>query len=97
VPQPQIQLGGGQKCFLILSIKRYRFYLDRPRSATVFGISKTRGDRAGTTKEPEPPKPISWNVYKIVSEAVWLGEVEALDETAAMEKTTVNSTWRPRD
>jgi hypothetical protein len=37
-------------------------------------------------KKPEPPKPIRWNVYKIASKAVWLVEVEALDETAAMEK-----------
>jgi hypothetical protein len=37
-------------------------------------------------KRLEPPKPISWNVYKIASKAVWLGEVEAPDETVAMEK-----------
>jgi hypothetical protein len=38
-------------------------------------------------KKPEPTtKPISWNVYKIASKAVWLGEVEAPDEAAAMEK-----------
>jgi hypothetical protein len=37
-------------------------------------------------KEPEPPKPISWNVYKIASKAVWLGEVEAPDEATAIEK-----------
>jgi hypothetical protein len=91
VPQPQSQLGGGQKCFLILSTRRYRFHLDRPRSAKVFGISKTQGDTAGATKEPEPPNPIRWNMYKIASEAVWLDEVEALDDTAAMEKAVVNS------
>jgi hypothetical protein len=37
-------------------------------------------------KKPEPPKPISWNVYKIASKAVWLGELEGPDETAANEK-----------
>jgi hypothetical protein len=37
-------------------------------------------------QEAEPPKPIIWNVYKIASKAVWLGAVEATDETAAMEK-----------
>jgi hypothetical protein len=37
-------------------------------------------------KKPEPPKPLSWNVYKIASKAVWLGEVEAADEQAAVEK-----------
>jgi hypothetical protein len=31
-------------------------------------------------KKPELPKPISWNVYKIASKAVWLGEVEAPGE-----------------
>jgi hypothetical protein len=37
-------------------------------------------------KKPQPPKPTIWNVYKIASKAVWLGEVEATDEAAAMEK-----------
>jgi hypothetical protein len=27
-------------------------------------------------KKPEPQKPIVWNIYKIASKAVWLGEVE---------------------
>jgi hypothetical protein len=38
-------------------------------------------------KKPEPPpKPLRWGVYKIASKAVWLGNVEAPDETAAIEK-----------
>jgi hypothetical protein len=37
-------------------------------------------------KKPEPPKLINWKVYKIASKAVWLGDVEATDEAAAMEK-----------
>jgi hypothetical protein len=37
-------------------------------------------------KKPEPPKLIRWNVYKIASKAVWLGEVEAPDEAAAMQR-----------
>jgi hypothetical protein len=37
-------------------------------------------------KKPEPPKPISWNVYKIAPKAVRLGAVEAPDEIAALEK-----------
>jgi hypothetical protein len=37
-------------------------------------------------KPAEPPKPLRWNVYKIASKAVWLGEVEAPDEATAMEK-----------
>jgi hypothetical protein len=37
-------------------------------------------------KKPEPPKSTSWYIYKIASKAVWLGEVEAPDEAAAMDK-----------
>jgi hypothetical protein len=37
-------------------------------------------------KKPEPPKPIIWSIYKIASKGVWLGEVEASDEAAAIEK-----------
>jgi hypothetical protein len=37
-------------------------------------------------KKPEPPKLLRWNLYKIASKAVWLGEIEAPDEQAAMEK-----------
>ncbi len=36
-------------------------------------------------REP-PPKPIRWGIYKIASKAVWLGNVEATDEAAAIEK-----------
>jgi hypothetical protein len=31
-------------------------------------------------KKPKPPKPISWNVYKLASKAVLAGEVQAPDE-----------------
>jgi hypothetical protein len=41
------------------------------------------------SRPPEPPKPLVWNVYKFASKAVWLGEVEAPDEAAAMEKGAV--------
>jgi hypothetical protein len=37
-------------------------------------------------KKPEPPKPIVWSIYKLASNAVWLGEVEVPDEATAMEK-----------
>jgi hypothetical protein len=37
-------------------------------------------------RKPKLPKPRSWNVYKIASKVVWLDEVEAPDEAAAMEK-----------
>jgi hypothetical protein len=37
-------------------------------------------------KRPEPPKPTSWNVYKIAKKAIWLGTVEAPDKQVAVEK-----------
>jgi hypothetical protein len=38
-------------------------------------------------KKPEPaPKLINWKVYKIANKLVWLAEVEASDEAAAIEK-----------
>jgi Ser/Thr protein kinase RdoA (MazF antagonist) len=37
-------------------------------------------------KKPEPPKPASWDVYKIAKKAMWLGIVEAPDKQAAVEK-----------
>jgi hypothetical protein len=37
-------------------------------------------------KKSEPPKPIVWGVYKIAAKVVWLGNVEATDEAAAIEK-----------
>jgi hypothetical protein len=36
-------------------------------------------------KKPEPPKPTSFDVYKIAEKATWLGTVEA-PEQAAVEK-----------
>jgi hypothetical protein len=42
--------------------------------------------------KPESPKPISWNV---ASKAVWLGEVEATDEGAAMEKADQGAGYCP--
>jgi hypothetical protein len=36
-------------------------------------------------KKPEPPKPISFDVYKIAEKAIWLGTVEAPDKQAAVE------------
>jgi membrane-bound lytic murein transglycosylase B len=43
-------------------------------------------DTAAMAKKPEPRKATTWNIYKIVSKAVWLGAVEATEETSAMEK-----------
>jgi hypothetical protein len=43
-------------------------------------------DTGCMAKKPEPLKPTWWSVYKIASKGVWLGEVEAPDEAAAMEK-----------
>jgi hypothetical protein len=41
---------------------------------------------AGMAKKPEPPKPISWSIYKIAAKRTWVGEVEATDERKAIEK-----------
>jgi hypothetical protein len=43
-------------------------------------------DTAGMAKKSEPPKPVTWNIYKFASKAVWLPTVEASDEATAMEK-----------
>ncbi len=48
-------------------------------------------------KEPEPPKPISWNVYKISKKGVWLGTVEAPDKQSAITKAAAEfkvDVWR---
>jgi hypothetical protein len=37
-------------------------------------------------KKPEPPQPIRWSIYKIAAKQTWVGEVEAADEAAAIEK-----------
>ena len=37
-------------------------------------------------KKREPPKPTTWNIYKIANKAVWLGTVEAPEEAIAIEK-----------
>jgi hypothetical protein len=37
-------------------------------------------------KKPDPPKPMTWSIYKLAAKAVWLGTVKAPDEAAAMEK-----------
>ena len=44
--------------------------------------------------KPEPPKPIGWNVHKIASKAAGLGEVEASDEAAAIEKAAAEYFWK---
>jgi hypothetical protein len=59
---------------------------DRGRSAGLKVLTLVYTYRMA--KKPEPRKPIGWNVYKIASKAVWLGEVEAPDETPAIEKPT---------
>jgi hypothetical protein len=37
-------------------------------------------------KQPEPTKPISWNVYKIVNKAIRLVTIDAPDDATAIEK-----------
>jgi hypothetical protein len=46
---------------------------------------------------PETPQPTSWNVYKIASKAVWLGEVAAPEEQAAMERAAAELTCQLTD
>jgi hypothetical protein len=43
-------------------------------------------DTAGMAKKPEPPKPMRWGIYKIASNAAWLGTVDAPDDATAIEK-----------
>jgi hypothetical protein len=48
-------------------------------------------DTAGMPKRPSPdksqPTPLSsWDIYKVAKKAVWLGTVEAPDNSAAIEK-----------
>jgi hypothetical protein len=69
--------------------------LTRPRSL-LLSIPEDRGvsggleyraaDIAGMTNKPEPPTPVIWNIYKIAAKAVRLGEVEAPDESTAIER-----------
>jgi hypothetical protein len=40
--------------------------------------------------KPEPPKPTTWNIYKIASKAMWLGTVKAPDEATAIEKAAAD-------
>ena len=37
-------------------------------------------------KKIEPPQPTSWTIHKIAARQIWMGEIEAPDETAAIEK-----------
>jgi hypothetical protein len=43
-------------------------------------------DTCRMAKKPEPPKPITWSIYKIAAKAVRLGTVEAPNEATAIEK-----------
>jgi hypothetical protein len=40
-------------------------------------------------KQPEPPKPTTWTIYKIAARVVRLGTVEAADKATAIEKGAV--------
>jgi hypothetical protein len=37
-------------------------------------------------KQPDPPKPTTWTIYKIAAKAVRLGTVEATDEATTIDK-----------
>ena len=52
---------------------------------------------AGMPRKPEPPKPTSWNIYKVAAKAILLGTVEAPDKKAAIEagaKEFKTDAWR---
>jgi hypothetical protein len=40
----------------------------------------------GMAKNPEPPKPVVWTIYKFAAKAERLGIIEAPDEATAVEK-----------
>jgi hypothetical protein len=59
------------------------------RGAGTNSVSRLNVPSSGSIimpKIPEPPKPMKWNVYKIVKKAIWLGSVEAPHKQAAVEK-----------
>ncbi len=37
-------------------------------------------------KKPEPPKPLTWDIFKAAAKLRPLGTIEAVDEAAAIEK-----------
>jgi len=37
-------------------------------------------------REPEPPKPTTWTIYKIAARQTWIGSVEATNQAEAIEK-----------
>ena len=49
-------------------------------------------------KKPEaPPRPRSWNIYKVAAKGIWLGIVEAPDSAAATERAATEfkvDAWR---
>jgi len=52
---------------------------------------------AGMPRNAEPPKPTSWNIYKVAAKAIWLGTVEAPNKKAAIEaaaKAFKTDAWR---
>jgi len=36
-------------------------------------------------REPEPPKPTTWTIYKIAARQTWIGSVEATNQAEAIE------------
>jgi hypothetical protein len=58
---------------------------DPPQQAGL-KVRTARSILAGMAKKLEPPKPMTWTIFKIAAKAVRLGTVEAPDEAAAIEK-----------
>ena len=48
-------------------------------------------------RKPEPPKPTSWDIYKVAAKVIWLGTLEAPNKKAAIEaaaKEFKTDAWR---
>jgi hypothetical protein len=46
-------------------------------------------DTGRMAKKPEPPQAVRWSIYKIAAKQTWVGEVEAVDESEAIQKAAV--------
>jgi hypothetical protein len=64
---------------------RYDLNLEMPRDCKL-ATTRLAADTVTMAKKPEPPKATTWKIYKIASKGAWLGEVDAPDEAAAIEK-----------
>jgi hypothetical protein len=69
-----------------LRVERSTFSVDTSQRLIGSAVSAVRPILSGMAKKPEPPKLIGWSIYKIAAKQTWVGEVDAPDEAAAIEK-----------